>query len=186
MTDAISVSSPVTGTEKTLSLKRAVWPNWPTEPSWLASATPYCWRPSRPPRASRRHRLLPAHRRHRRARLRRGQNPRAFFRREGKPSDQAVLTCRLIDRPLRPSFPKGFRNEIQVVGTIFSARPGEPVRRPGHQCRSAALMISRASPSRDRSAPCAWPTPPMANGRRTRRTKRATPRPSNWWSPDAP
>jgi polyribonucleotide nucleotidyltransferase len=40
-----------------------------------------------------------------------GKIPGAFFRREGKPSDQAVLLCRLIDRPLRPSFPKGFRNE---------------------------------------------------------------------------
>jgi len=55
-----------------------------------------------------------------------GKIPGAFFRREGKPSDQAVLICRLIDRPLRPSFPKGFRNEVQVVGTVFSADMENP------------------------------------------------------------
>ena len=50
-----------------------------------------------------------------------GKIPGSFFRREGRATDQAILTCRLIDRPLRPSFPDGFRNEIHVVGTIFSA-----------------------------------------------------------------
>src|SRR5687768_3555100 len=50
-----------------------------------------------------------------------GKIPGAFFRREGRPSEQAILTCRLIDRPLRPSFPDGFRNETQVVNTIIGA-----------------------------------------------------------------
>ncbi|MCX6512931.1 MAG: polyribonucleotide nucleotidyltransferase, partial [Actinobacteria bacterium] len=50
-----------------------------------------------------------------------GKIPGAFFRREGKSSDQAILICRLMDRPLRPSFPKGFRNEVHVVGTVFGA-----------------------------------------------------------------
>src|SRR5881409_2181662 len=44
----------------------------------------------------------------------RGKIPGSFFRREGRPSDLAILNCRLIDRPLRPSFPDGFRNEIHV------------------------------------------------------------------------
>ena len=57
-----------------------------------------------------------------------GKIPGSFFRREGKSSDQAILTCRLIDRPLRPSFPKGFRNEIHVVGTIFGADQENPLR----------------------------------------------------------
>ncbi len=55
-----------------------------------------------------------------------GKIPGSFFRREGKASDQAILTCRLIDRPLRPSFPEGFRNEVHVVGTIFGADQVNP------------------------------------------------------------
>ncbi|HQU00616.1 MAG TPA: polyribonucleotide nucleotidyltransferase, partial [Acidimicrobiales bacterium] len=71
-----------------------------------------------------------------------GKIPGAFFRREGKPSDQAVLICRLIDRPLRPSFPKGFRNEVQVVGTVFSADQENPHDILAINAASAALMIS--------------------------------------------
>jgi polyribonucleotide nucleotidyltransferase len=71
-----------------------------------------------------------------------GKIPGAFFRREGKPSDQAVLICRLIDRPLRPSFPKGFRNETQVVGTVFSADQENPHDILAINAASAALMIS--------------------------------------------
>ncbi len=52
-----------------------------------------------------------------------GKIPGSFFRREGRPSEDAVLTCRLTDRPLRPSFAKGLRNEIQVVSTILSLDP---------------------------------------------------------------
>jgi polyribonucleotide nucleotidyltransferase len=52
-----------------------------------------------------------------------GRIPGSFFRREGRPSEDAILTCRLIDRPLRPSFAKGLRNEIQVVETIMALHP---------------------------------------------------------------
>ena len=52
-----------------------------------------------------------------------GRIPGSFFRREGRPSEEAILTCRLIDRPLRPSFTKGLRNEIQIVETIMSLDP---------------------------------------------------------------
>ncbi|TDQ52131.1 polyribonucleotide nucleotidyltransferase [Actinorugispora endophytica] len=52
-----------------------------------------------------------------------GRIPGSFFRREGRPSEDAILTCRLIDRPLRPSFRKGLRNEIQIVETIMSLHP---------------------------------------------------------------
>ncbi len=52
-----------------------------------------------------------------------GKIPGSFFRREGRPSEDAILTCRLIDRPLRPSFIKGLRNEIQVVVTVMSLHP---------------------------------------------------------------
>ncbi len=54
-----------------------------------------------------------------------GRIPGSFFRREGRPSTDAILTCRLIDRPLRPSFVAGLRNEIQVVVTIMSLDPNE-------------------------------------------------------------
>ncbi|MGH3303976.1 MAG: polyribonucleotide nucleotidyltransferase [Streptosporangiaceae bacterium] len=52
-----------------------------------------------------------------------GRIPGSFFRREGRPSEDAILTCRLIDRPLRPSFVKGLRNEVQVVETILALHP---------------------------------------------------------------
>jgi polyribonucleotide nucleotidyltransferase len=52
-----------------------------------------------------------------------GRIPGSFFRREGRPSEEAILTCRLIDRPLRPSFVSGLRNEIQVVVTVLALNP---------------------------------------------------------------
>ncbi|WP_169979583.1 polyribonucleotide nucleotidyltransferase [Microbispora sp. H10836] len=52
-----------------------------------------------------------------------GRIPGSFFRREGRPSEDAILTCRLIDRPLRPSFVKGLRNEIQIVATVMALHP---------------------------------------------------------------
>ncbi|MGO1193281.1 MAG: polyribonucleotide nucleotidyltransferase, partial [Nesterenkonia sp.] len=55
-----------------------------------------------------------------------GRIPGSFFRREGRPSTDAVLTCRLIDRPLRPAFKKGIRNEVQVVETVLSINPDDP------------------------------------------------------------
>ncbi|OXM71961.1 MULTISPECIES: polyribonucleotide nucleotidyltransferase [Amycolatopsis] len=55
-----------------------------------------------------------------------GRIPGAFFRREGRPSTDAILTCRLIDRPLRPSFADGLRNEIQIVVTVQSLHPEDP------------------------------------------------------------
>src|SRR5258707_924855 len=54
-----------------------------------------------------------------------GRIPGSFFRREGRPSTDAILTCRLTDRPLRPSFVDGLRNEIQVVVTVMSLDPND-------------------------------------------------------------
>ena len=54
-----------------------------------------------------------------------GKIPGSFFRREGRPSTDAILTCRLTDRPLRPSFAKGLRNEIQIVSTIMALDPDD-------------------------------------------------------------
>ncbi|MFY1695074.1 MULTISPECIES: polyribonucleotide nucleotidyltransferase [unclassified Solwaraspora] len=55
-----------------------------------------------------------------------GRIPGSFFRREGRPSEEAILTCRLIDRPLRPTFAKGLRNEVQVVETVLALDPAHP------------------------------------------------------------
>ncbi len=54
-----------------------------------------------------------------------GKIPGSFFRREGRPSTDAILACRLIDRPLRPSFAKGLRNEVQIVETVLSVHPDD-------------------------------------------------------------
>ena len=71
-----------------------------------------------------------------------GKIPGGFFKREGRPSERAILTARMIDRPIRPLWPKGFRNEVQVICTVLSADLVS-----GHDIlsingASAALMIS--------------------------------------------
>ena len=71
-----------------------------------------------------------------------GKIPGSFFRREGRPSDLAILNCRLIDRPLRPSFPDGYRNETQVVITVIGADMENPQDVLGINAASAALMLS--------------------------------------------
>lgn len=71
-----------------------------------------------------------------------GKIPGSFFRREGRPSDNAVLTCRLIDRPLRPSFAAGYRNETQVVITVLGADQENPYDALAINGASAALMLS--------------------------------------------
>ncbi|HLI01085.1 MAG TPA: polyribonucleotide nucleotidyltransferase [Acidimicrobiales bacterium] len=71
-----------------------------------------------------------------------GKIPGSFFRREGRPTDAAILTCRLIDRPLRPSFAEGFRNETQVVITVMGADQENPHDVLAINAASAALMLS--------------------------------------------
>jgi len=71
-----------------------------------------------------------------------GKVPGSFFRREGRPTEDAILTCRLTDRPLRPSFPDGFRNETQVVTTVLAADMENPHDVLSINAASAALMIS--------------------------------------------
>jgi polyribonucleotide nucleotidyltransferase len=71
-----------------------------------------------------------------------GKIPGSFFRREGRPSDNAVLTCRLTDRPLRPAFADGYRNETQVVLTVLGADQDNPHDVLCINAASAALMLS--------------------------------------------
>ena len=143
MTDAIRVSSPITGTDKTLSFEAGHLAQLADGAvmarigDTMLLATVAAQRTARegvdffPLTVDIEERAYAA-----------GKIPGAYFRREGKLSDQAVLICRLIDRPLRPSFPKGFRNEVQVVGTVFSADQENPHDILAINAASAALMIS--------------------------------------------
>jgi len=72
-----------------------------------------------------------------------GKIPGSFFRREGRASEAAILVDRLTDRPLRPNFPDGFRNDVHVVGTIFGADMENPYDVLAINAASAALIISR-------------------------------------------
>jgi len=143
MTDAIRVSSPLTGTDKTLSFEAghiaqlADGAVMARIGDTMLLATVAAARSVRegtdffPLTVDIEERAYAA-----------GKIPGAYFRREGKISDQAILICRLIDRPLRPSFPKGFRNEVQIVGTVFSADQENPHDILAINAASAALMIS--------------------------------------------
>jgi polyribonucleotide nucleotidyltransferase len=71
-----------------------------------------------------------------------GRIPGSFFRREGRPSEDAILTCRLIDRPLRPTFTKGLRNEVQVVITVLALNPDHTYDVLAINAASASTQIS--------------------------------------------
>jgi polyribonucleotide nucleotidyltransferase len=71
-----------------------------------------------------------------------GRIPGSFFRREGRPGEDAILTCRLIDRPLRPSFVKGLRNEVQVVITVMALNPDHAYDVVAINAASASTQIS--------------------------------------------
>src|SRR6266704_2547852 len=71
-----------------------------------------------------------------------GKIPGGFFKREGRPTERAILTARMIDRPIRPLWPKGFRNEVQVICTVLSADMVTPHDILCINGASAALMLS--------------------------------------------
>ena len=71
-----------------------------------------------------------------------GKIPGGFFKREGRPAEKETLICRLIDRPIRPLFPKGFKNEVQVIATVMSLNPEVDADIPALLGASAALAIS--------------------------------------------
>ena len=71
-----------------------------------------------------------------------GKIPGGFFKREGRPSEQETLLCRLIDRPVRPMFPKGFTHEVQIIATVMSLNPEIGTEVPALLGASAALSIS--------------------------------------------
>ena len=71
-----------------------------------------------------------------------GRIPGGFFKREGRPTEKEVLTCRLIDRPIRPLFPKGFLNEVQITANLISSNPEVDGDIPALIGTSAALALS--------------------------------------------
>ena len=71
-----------------------------------------------------------------------GKIPGGFFRREGRPSEKEILTCRLIDRPIRPLFPEGYYNEVQIVATVMSSNNEIDADIPAMVGASAALALS--------------------------------------------
>jgi polyribonucleotide nucleotidyltransferase len=71
-----------------------------------------------------------------------GRIPGGFFKREGRPSEKEILTCRLIDRPVRPLFPEGFYNEVQIIATVMSVDPEVDPDIPAMIGASAALSLS--------------------------------------------
>ncbi|NLW21512.1 MAG: polyribonucleotide nucleotidyltransferase [Clostridiales bacterium] len=72
-----------------------------------------------------------------------GKIPGGFIKREGRPTEKAVLTCRLIDRPLRPLFPHGMRNDVQIVATALSVDTNNPPEIPAMLGSSIALAVSQ-------------------------------------------
>ena len=85
-----------------------------------------------------------------------GKIPGGFFKREGRPGERAILTARLMDRPLRPLFPKGFRNDVQVV-------VDGPEHRPGSHDRRACRHRGRGG-ARDLADSVGWPDRGRAGG----------------------
>ena len=86
-----------------------------------------------------------------------GKIPGGFIKREGRPTEKAILTCRLIDRPLRPLFPHGMRNDVQVVATALSVDTNNPPEIPAMLGSSIALAVS--------NIPWAGPTGSVLVGR---------------------
>ena len=110
-----------------------------------------------------------------------GQIPGSFFRREGRPCEDAILTCRLIDRPLRPTFKKGLRNEVQVVITVLALDPDHPYDVLAINAASLSTQLSGLPFSGPVGGVrvaliegqwVAFPTPQPARGRRLRHGRR--------------
>ena len=121
-----------------------------------------------------------------------GRIPGGFFKREGRPTEKEILTCRMIDRPFRPLFPEGFNHETQVVGLVLSADGENDPDVLAINGAAAALAINTI-PSSTPSAPCASARSAAgssstrreaAQGLRLRpRRRRHTTTPSRWSRP---
>ena len=110
-----------------------------------------------------------------------GRIPGGYFKREGAPVKKEILTCRLIDRPIRPLFPDGFRNEIQVICLVISGDPAARSRRPGDERRLRRALPSPAFRSAVRSAPSASASSTASSSPIRRRPSRKPRRSSSSW-----
>ena len=106
---------------------------------------------------------------HRQATKAAGKIPGGFFRREGRPSEKEILTSRLSDRPLRPLFPDGFYNEVQIVATVMSSDSEIDSDIPAMIGASAVTVIVSAwvASCSARSTAISWPMPTATSVRRT-------------------
>ena len=144
MADAIRVSVPVSGTDKTLSFETGQAGSAEHgRRRRNAGSAPRCWpRPTPPRKPGPVPDFFPLTIDVEERAYAAGKIPGSFFRREGRPTEDAILTCRLTDRPLRPAFPDGFRNETQVVLTIIGADMENPHDVLAINAASASLMLS--------------------------------------------
>jgi polyribonucleotide nucleotidyltransferase len=95
-----------------------------------------------------------------------GKFPGGFIKREGRPTNKEILTCRLIDRPIRPLFPEEYNNEIQVFGTVLSV---DKENEPDVLAMNASFAAMPAPvPSRAPSRPCASPASAASSSSRAR------------------
>ena len=112
-----------------------------------------------------------------------GKIPGSFFRREGRPSETAILTCRLIDRPLRPTFRDGYRDEVQVVITVLGMDGENPYDIPAMNAASVATSLAGLPFDGPVGAVRLASSP--ASGCSTRRSSRPRRPRSTWSSRDA-
>ena len=105
--------------------------------------TPSCWSPRRPRKDAKAGQdFFPLTVDYQEKTYAAGKIPGGFFKREGRPSEKEILTSRLIDRPIRPLFPDGFYNEVQVIATVMSVNPEIDSDIPAMIGASAALTLS--------------------------------------------
>ncbi len=112
-----------------------------------------------------------------------GKIPGGFIKREGRMSEAATLAARLTDRPIRPLFPEGYKDDVQIVITVLSTDQENDADILGTIAASAALTISEIR-SRGRSAPCA--SGGSTGSSSSTRPTRSWPSPSSTWSSRAP
>ena len=125
--------------------KPARSPARPAAPSWSRATAPCCWSPQCANKTAREGQdFFPLTVDYQEKFYAGGRIPGGFFKREGRQTEKETLISRLIDRPIRPLFPEGFRNEVQVIATVMSMNPEVDGDIPALIGASAALSLSGA------------------------------------------
>jgi polyribonucleotide nucleotidyltransferase len=171
--------------KQTVTLETGESPARPAVPSWSSATTPWCWCTAVAPRRARRAGLLPADGRLPGEVLRRRPHPGWLLQARRPPTEKETLTSRLIDRPIRPLFPEGFRNEVQVIATVMSLNPevdgdipaligARPRCRPDRRPFNGPIGAAKVGYKE-------WPVPAQPDRQRAQ-----GPRSSSWSSPAPP